>query len=135
MWCRPAVDTDNGRSAVHLTVMTGRSVQLMPNVYHRYTLSGADCTHFSTNMVRSCGRSGVQLSSSARALSSVAVRVWNWSRRRACTGKGEPSGSPLTVECSSCLARRRQIVRTDMETRVLSCSITTSHLKSKQNIL
>jgi len=58
--------------AVHLTVMTGRSVQLLPNIYHRYAPSGADCTHVCTSVVRRCmsgydGRSVVQLSSLARA--------------------------------------------------------------------
>jgi hypothetical protein len=74
-----------------ITRLTGRSA----HVYHHYTLSAADCTHVYTNVVRSCGQSGVQLSSLARD-----VRVWNWSRRRACTEKGEPSGS-LTVQCSA----------------------------------
>jgi len=77
---RPAGDTDCRKFAVHHTAMTGRSIQLLSNIYHRYTLSGADCTHVCTSVVGSCmsgyhGRSVVQLPSLARAGSRVAVRV------------------------------------------------------------
>jgi hypothetical protein len=77
---RPAGGTDCRKFAVHHTVMTGRSLHLLPNIYHRYALSGTDCTHVCTSDVRICmsgyhGRSVVQLPSLARAGSRVAVRV------------------------------------------------------------
>ena len=50
MWCRAAGDSDCPTFAVHLTVMSGRSVQLLPNIYYPYALSGADCAHMSAQV-------------------------------------------------------------------------------------